>query len=69
MENRTHRRPGTENTLCRFTYSEVARLSNRSIHTVKRYAWTKKYDPHDLDSVLSFIAEHRKRQGMEPLGL
>jgi DNA-binding transcriptional MerR regulator len=65
---RGHRHEGTEGTLCRITYAEIARLSGLSPKTVRRYAWNRVYDPHDLDSVLRFIATHRAKRGLTPLG-
>jgi hypothetical protein len=52
----------------RITYSTIAELSGLTDTAVRRYAWRKKYDPHDLESTLRFIASHRAKQGLPPLG-
>lgn len=61
---RPHRRKGTEGTLGKWTYADLSRLSGYSPNTVRLYAWRKKYDPHDLDSVLRFITSSRVRNGL-----
>jgi len=68
MPNRSHRRKGTENTLARITYSVVSELAGISPTSAKRYAWRKRYDQHDLASILRFCAEMRSRSGLPPLG-
>jgi hypothetical protein len=68
MNYHPHRRRGTEGTLCRITYDTIADLSGLSPKTVRRYAWNRVYDPHDLESVLRFIATHRAKRGLTPLG-
>jgi len=52
----------------RITYSTIADLAGLSPAAVRRYAWRKKYDPHDLESTFRFIAHHRRKQGLPPLG-
>lgn len=68
IPNRSHRRKGTENTLCRITYTEIARLSGLTTSTVKMYAWNHKFDPYDLGSVLRFIVSYRAKRGLSPIG-
>lgn len=68
MKNQHPRCKGTENTLVRIKYSDIARLSGMALNTVKLYAWRKKYDPRDLDSVLKWAAASRKKRGLPPLG-
>lgn len=68
MKNQHPRRKGTENALVRIKYSDIARLSGMALNTVKQYAWRKKYDQHDLDSVLKLIVASRKKRGLPPLG-
>lgn len=65
---RPHRRKGTENTLCRVTYGEIGRLAGLSPTSARRYAWRKKYDQHDLDSILRFIVASRARNGLPAIG-
>jgi len=59
---------GSENTLFRLTYSEIARLSGLSRTTVVQYAGQHKYNPRNIESVIHFANAHRAKHGLPPLG-
>ena len=65
---RPHRRKGTENTLWRATYSLIADWSGLTTSTVKKYAQRRLFDPHDPRDTMRFIAAHRAKRGLTPLG-
>jgi len=65
---RGHCHKGTEHTLVRLTYSDIARLAGVSPTAARRYSWRKKYDPRDMDSILKWAVAMRKKRGLPPLG-
>lgn len=68
MTKRRIARPEKQHRLCWFTYDDIARLADLTPHTVRLYAWRGKYNPRDLDDVLRFIAAHRAKRGLTPIG-
>ena len=64
-----HGRPhGAENRLWTLTYGQIAYWSRLKLETVRHYAYLKKFDPHDIESVLRFCNQHRAKKGLQPLG-
>jgi len=50
------------------TYSQIARWTGLTLHTVRSYASRGQFDPRDIDSVLSWVNVRRASRGLPLIG-
>jgi len=48
-------RHGKQDQKFKYTYKDIARLTNLTVETLHVYVSQKKFDPHSLESVINFV--------------
>ncbi len=62
------RQTGSRNKLITIDYDLIGDLAGVGGNSARQYAHRRKYNPRDLDSVLTWVNSRRKRQGQPMIG-